>query len=151
MGGNKGAVYAVVGSSGKVENSSGQHPMVRIKIMRQGSMLLDFQDSLATARWFDSTGTMWDKFQIVKNLPPVSVDKAGKRISLRPAPALFGQSDRVFRFAPDNAMPLRVFTMDGRLVFDGVPKGDWEASRKVFPAGDYYFRHGAALGKISLR
>jgi hypothetical protein len=70
---------------------------------------------------------------------------------LRNAAVSFGQSGRQFRFAADNTETLRVFALDGHMVYEGVPRGDWEATRKAFPAGEYYFRHGASLGKISLQ
>jgi hypothetical protein len=150
--GRKGTVYAVVGSSGKMESSTGQHPMIGIKLLMYGSMILEVQDSVLTARFIDSGGVLRDKFQIIKKLTPVSVkeDVQGKAL-LRNAAVSFEQSGRQFRFAADNTETLRVFGLDGQMIYEGIPRGGWEATRKAFPAGEYFFRHGASLGKISLQ
>ncbi len=151
-GGNNGTVYAVVGSSAKLGTSTGQHPMIGIKMNVFGSMILEIQDSVVTARFIDSGGVMLDKFQIVKSNLTVAVREPGNTPTpLRSNAASFHHEDRHFLFATDNSEALRVFALDGRIVFEGVPHGAWEASRKEFPAGEYYFRHGSALGKISLK
>jgi hypothetical protein len=150
-GGNNGTIYAVVGSSGKMETSTGQHPMIKIKLMQYGSAILEIQDSVADFRFIDSGGVLRDKFRIVKSLPSVSVRGTDPgKAPIRTATASFEHAGRQFLFAPDNRQVLRVFALDGRLMFEGVPAGRWEAPRKVLPTGEYFFRHGSALGKISL-
>jgi hypothetical protein len=151
-GGRQGTVYNVVGSSGKLESITSLHPVMRTQIFRHGSSILDFEDSVVTVRFIDSAGVLRDRYQIVKSSALVGVrDAAGKDSNpLRADVASFHQTGRFFRFAADNADPLRVFALNGRLLFEGIPRGSWEATRKAFPAGDYYFRHGAALGKITL-
>jgi hypothetical protein len=93
-----------------------------------------------------------DRYQIVKSSAGTSIRDAAQKNSnpLRTDVASFHQTGRFFRFAADNTDPLRVFALNGKLLFEGIPRGGWEATRKAFPAGDYYFRHGAALGKITL-
>lgn len=149
-GGNKGAVYSVVGSSGKVASSS-RHPMMFVNYATHGSLILDIEDSVATGRFIDTTRTIRDQFRIVKSLPPVSIKNEIGRAALRSSVVAFRQAGRTFHFAQDNSELLRVFALDGRILFEGVPKGKWDASRQLFPAGEYYFRHGASLGKISLK
>jgi hypothetical protein len=149
-GGNKGAVYAVVGSSGKVATSN-RHPLMFVNYGILGSMILDIEDSVLTGRFIDTTRTIRDQFRIEKTLPSVSIGDAPEARALKSGSASFDRAGRVFHFAGDNTSALRVFTLDGRLLFEGIPKGRWEASRKDFPPGEYYFRHAGALGKISLQ
>jgi hypothetical protein len=152
-GGRQGAVYSVVGSSGKLESTASLHPVMRLQIFRHGSAILDIEDSVATVRFIDSAGVLRDRYQVVKSSATVSLRDAAQKNSnpLRTDGASFHQTGRVFRFSADNDDALRVFALNGSLLFEGTPRGSWEATRKAFPSGEYYFRHGAALGKITLQ
>lgn len=153
-GGNNGTVYIVAGSGGKL-GSSGRHPMMRVNHKLQGSVLLEIQDSVATARFIDTTGTIRDHFQVIKSAPPPPPPPpppplgAAREGAKEGAPPRLVQAGRTFWFRGDPT-PLRVYALDGRLMYRGTPRGKWEPSRAALPTGVYYYRYGERFGRVSL-
>ena len=77
---DKGAVYIVAGSSGKISGGSLDHPAIYVAMNRLGSMAIDVNDKQLDARFIDNSGNVRDRFRIVKtsggggtpaNQPPV--------------------------------------------------------------------------------
>lgn len=149
-GGNNGTVYAVVGSGGKLTNSTAaKHPMMYMRQIRQGSMILEIEDSVATARFIDTTRTVRDKFSIVKTMNrPVALQ--APRRGPAPQASRFAQQGRRFEFAADNAVAVQVYSPDGSLLLRETPRGTWEIGRARLPAGEYYLRHGNDFRKVTL-
>jgi hypothetical protein len=149
-GGNNGTVYAVVGSGGKLEiNNTAKHPLMYVRHLVQGSMILDIQDSVATARFYDTTRTLRDKFQIIKPVSSTGLKQARRPVKLEAAPK-FSQAGRRFQFKADNSLVLYVYAPDGSLLLQETPRGSWDIARTRLPAGEYYFRYGNDFKKVSL-
>ena len=149
-GGNNGTVYAVVGSGGKLEiNNTAKHPMMYVRHLVQGSMILDIQDSVATARFYDTTRTLRDKFQIVKPVLPTSIKNARRPVKFDATPK-FSQSGRRFQFPTENVQTLYIYAPDGSLLLQDTPRGAWDLNRSRLAAGEYYFRYGNDFRKVSL-
>jgi hypothetical protein len=147
-GAHKGTVYTVVGSGGKLNPTSGQHPLMRVKHVLQGSVLLQIEDSVATARFIDTTRTVRDRFQVIKTRAPTVV-RPRKPLGDAVQPG-FSRTGRLFRFAADNAVPMRIYSLDGALLFRETPRGRWEPGKERLPPGDYYYRYGTVFGKAAL-
>jgi hypothetical protein len=152
-GANKGAVYTVAGSSGKLDvvtEIDGKHPVMYVQHLLYGSVILTVQDSIATVKFIDTARTVRDQFQIVKSRPPVSISGKQDR-TVRPAlAAKFVQMGRRFDFDADNAVSFRVYSPDGSVAYEGVPKGRWEPARTAVAPGEYYYRFGSTFGRLSL-
>ncbi len=76
-GGNQGAVYLVAGSSGKISNMKGLHPVMIASNAVLGSMVLDVDGNRLDARFVDHSGSILDEFTINKGaetLPSQHVD-----------------------------------------------------------------------------
>jgi hypothetical protein len=86
---NEGAVYAVVGSSGKIEDDGPlNHPVMYTSILILGSMVLDVSGSQLDAAFIDSTGAVLDEFTIIKSPPQVigiDVDPWSASNEIKPA------------------------------------------------------------------
>ena len=63
-----GAVYAVAGSAGQVGGGSLNHPVMQASLNALGSLVLDVEGDVLDARFVDSTGTVRDRFSIVKTV-----------------------------------------------------------------------------------
>ena len=63
---NQGTVYAVVGSSAKVDRGPLDHPVMDVAKSEAGSMLIDVQGDQLTARFISDSGFVTDQFSINK-------------------------------------------------------------------------------------
>jgi hypothetical protein len=63
---HQGAVYSVVGSSGKTSGGSLNHPAMYISLNQLGSMVLDFNGGRLDAKFLRETGAVGDYFTIQK-------------------------------------------------------------------------------------
>jgi hypothetical protein len=139
-----------MGSSGSPGSSSNKHPVMRVQQWRHGSVIFQVEDSVATGLFVDADGVVQDRFQLIKPLgPAASVRAPGRRGDLPEATA-FTQTGRRLWFDPDNAVPFQVYSLDGRLVYRGIPAGSWDADHESLPAGPYHFRHGGRYGRLLL-
>ncbi|MFN7013694.1 MAG: metallophosphoesterase, partial [Bacteroidia bacterium] len=78
---NKGAVYAVVGCSGKLSGTASgwPHPVMHSYTNTQlGSMILEINDNRLDAKFITASGSIYDSFTIVKN--------AGKNYNIQTCP-----------------------------------------------------------------
>lgn len=66
---HQGAVYAVVGSSGKTEGGTLDHPAMFISLNQLGSMVLDITENRLEAKFLRETNLVDDTFVIVKEDP----------------------------------------------------------------------------------
>lgn len=87
---HKGAVYAVVGCSGKLSGTSNSwpHPIMHSYTNTQlGSMLIEVNDNRLDAQFITSTGTIYDSFTIVKNAGKKDTINtcAGEKVILKPS------------------------------------------------------------------
>jgi len=70
---NRGAVYAVAGSSGQISGGTLNHPAMFISLNLLGSMVLDITTNRLDAIFLRETGATNDSFTILKtNYPPVA-------------------------------------------------------------------------------
>lgn len=84
-----GAVYAVAGSSGQAGGGSLNHPVMQVSLNTLGSLVLDVDGEVLDARFVDSTGTVRDRFSIVKTVPtPTPVPTATPVPTPTPGPTL---------------------------------------------------------------
>ncbi len=143
---HQGAVYLVSGSSAKLDAGT-LHPMMYVQYSVYGSSVLTIEDTVATSKFIDSSGTVRDQFQIVKTRGTVT--SAG-RPALKQDAQKFSQMGRRFLFPANNTAPFRIYSLSGDLISQETPKGMWEPSSKRLPTGAYYFRYGAKFGKISI-
>jgi len=63
---NDGAVYSVVGASGKVSEAPLDHPAMVYSEARLGSMVIDVTDKTLKATYIDNFGNARDEFTIEK-------------------------------------------------------------------------------------
>jgi hypothetical protein len=145
-GANLGTVYTIVGSGGKLDSTAGLHPMMKVKHVLQGSVLLDVEDSVANVRFIDTARAIRDDFRMVKSRPQVPTPVAKSPA----AQAGFTRAGRSFRFAEGNAMPLRIYGTSGALLSNGIHRGSWQPTTAAIPPGEYYYRFGSDFGKVSL-
>lgn len=87
---NKGAVYAVVGCSGKLSGTSNgwPHPIMHSYTNTQlGSMLIEVNDNRMDAQFITAAGTIFDSFTIVKNAGKKDTINtcAGEKVILKPS------------------------------------------------------------------
>lgn len=87
---NKGAVYAVVGCSGKLSGTSSgwPHPIMHSYTNTQlGSMLIEVNDNRLDAKFITASGSIYDSFTIVKNAGKNTHIQtcAGERVVLKPS------------------------------------------------------------------
>lgn len=68
--GHGGTVYAVVGSSSKVDRGPLDHPAHAVALMELGSLVIDIDGERLDARFINSSGEVSDEFAIVKNAGP---------------------------------------------------------------------------------
>ncbi len=145
-GAHKGTVYTVVGSSAKIDSGT-KHPMMYVQHLLYGSAVLTVEDTVATAKFIDSTGTMRDQFQVVKTRAGTTgLGRAVLKQNVKP----FTQVGRHFVFPAENTVPFRIYSLSGNLVSQATPRGTWEPSPKLLPSGVYYFRYGGKFGKMSV-
>lgn len=71
--GHRGAVYAVVGSSGDASDSDLNHPAMYVSVAELGSLVLDVAGTRLDAKFIRENGTTNDSFTILKvNYPPIA-------------------------------------------------------------------------------
>lgn len=71
--GHQGAVYAVVGSSGKISGGSLNHPAMFVSLNNLGSLVVDVSSNRLDAKFLRENGSTNDFFTIQKlNYPPVA-------------------------------------------------------------------------------
>lgn len=70
---HEGAVYSVVGCSGKISGGSLDHPAMQVSINSLGSMVLDIEGPVLFARFLDDSGQVLDQFSITKGAGPFLV------------------------------------------------------------------------------
>jgi hypothetical protein len=144
-GAHEGAVYALVGSSSKLDPGT-LHPMVRSQFVNVfGSAILTIEDTVATHRFIDSAGVVRDQFQIVKSRGVVGVRG---RIGLKGDEQKFAQAGRQLTFSRNNTTSFRIYTLGGKLVSEKTPRGTWDLSKKAVTGGTYYYRFGKQFGKL---
>jgi hypothetical protein len=144
-GAHQGAVYAVVGSSAKLDPGT-RHPMVHTQFINVfGSAILTIEDTVATSRFIDSAGVVRDQFQIVKTRGTVG---ARGRLGLKGDDQKFSQAGRHLTFSKTNRNSFRIYTLGGKLVTEKVPRGNWDIPKKTVTAGTYYYRYGRQFGKL---
>ena len=71
---HEGAVYSVVGSSGKTSSGTLDHPVMVRSIQFEGSMLLEVEGRTLRAWWIGRDGVVQDHFEIAKGLLPACSD-----------------------------------------------------------------------------
>lgn len=69
---HKGAIYAVVGSSSKVDNGPLDHPVMAISLRELGSLLIDISGDRLNARFINDKSQVRDSFTITKGATAVS-------------------------------------------------------------------------------
>src|SRR6185436_12280086 len=69
---NRGAVYVVTGSSGKIGGGSLNHPAMFLSLNRLGSILVEIDGDRLDVRFIRENGTINDSFSILKGatVPP---------------------------------------------------------------------------------
>lgn len=65
---HQGAVYAVVGSSAKVDQGPLNHPAMPYSLREAGSLVVDIAEQQLTARFINQHGKVQDKFEIIKGV-----------------------------------------------------------------------------------
>jgi Bacterial Ig domain/Calcineurin-like phosphoesterase/Purple acid Phosphatase, N-terminal domain len=89
----QGAVYAVAGSSGKVESGPLNHPAMFVSLLELGSVVIDASATHLDVKFLGDTGTLRDSFTISKsaatNPPPSVTLTAPSSGSSATAPATF--------------------------------------------------------------
>lgn len=141
---HQGAVHLVAGSSSKLDAGT-LHPIMFVQKSLPGSVLLTIEDTVATSKFYDTTGALQDQFQIVKTRGTVNING---RLGLK-GDQRFSQSGRRFQFPRDNVNPFRIYTLAGDLISTETPAGSWQPQKAVLP-GVYFFRYGSQFGKITL-
>jgi hypothetical protein len=63
---HQGTIYAVVGSSSKVDNGPLDHPAMAVSLRRRGALVVDINGSQLTGRFVTDNGELADQFAIVK-------------------------------------------------------------------------------------
>ncbi len=144
LAGHRGTVYTVDGSSGHAEGIIGLHPMHYVQLDVPGSVILTVEDSVATSRFYDKTGALKDQFQLIQS------DISTQSISRGQKQATLTRVGRRFQFSTTNTTVFRLYTLGGKIVFSGTPKGNFELPVAEFSPGEYYFRFGATFEEISL-
>jgi len=118
-GAHEGAVYAVVGSSGKVSQSGSlDHPVMVRSVRDLGSMFLLIDGSQLDAIWLDDDGEVRDTFRIVKEVRTGIADRYEEGPALaapQPNPFSGGTSFR-FTVARAGTVRLSIFDVAGRRV-----------------------------------
>ena len=64
--GHQGAIYAVVGSSAKLDNGPLDHPVMAASERQRGALVVDIKGSQLTGRFINQHGDVADHFSIVK-------------------------------------------------------------------------------------
>ena len=64
---HQGTIYAISGSSSKVDNGPMDHPAHHIGLREAGSMVIDVVDNMLTARFINNEGQVKDEFSITKD------------------------------------------------------------------------------------
>ncbi len=65
--GEDGTLYAVVGSSAKLDHGPLNHPANAVGLKKRGSLLVDIQGAQLTGRFIDDAGKVADRFVITKH------------------------------------------------------------------------------------
>ncbi|HEX8566853.1 MAG TPA: metallophosphoesterase [Pyrinomonadaceae bacterium] len=83
---NKGTVYAVAGSSGRISGGALNHPAMFVSLNNLGSMILDVNELRLDAKFLRENGAIADYFTITKSISPTAALVAvGGRV-VAPAP-----------------------------------------------------------------
>jgi hypothetical protein len=77
---NRGAVYAVAGSSGKTSGGTLDHPAMVVSLNRLGSMVIDVAGNRLDARFLRETGAVDDAFTILKG--STSIDATAPAVAV---------------------------------------------------------------------
>ncbi|MBF0429924.1 MAG: metallophosphoesterase [Fibrobacteria bacterium] len=141
---HEGTVYIVTGSASKLSASGSLHPMMYVKHIKYGTVILTVNDTVLTSRFIDRTGAQLDQFQIVKNRLEVNVERS----KFKTDDLLI--NGRGFSFPKNNSKLFRLYKTDGTLVYKGVPKGVWIANKSDVPNDVYIYRYGETHRKVSL-
>ena len=64
---NSGTIYAVVGSSSKVDNGSLDHPVMAVSLRQMGALVVDVSGTQLKARFVTDKGNVADSFTIIKD------------------------------------------------------------------------------------
>lgn len=130
-----GAVYSVVGSSGKISGGSLNHPAMFVSLNALGSMVIDINGQVLSARFLDNTGATRDSFVIDKTGAPAGstvsgqtwndTDQDGVREAGEPARA---------------GIEVRLYTSANALVGTQFTSGSGTYSFGNVAAGSYYVR-----------
>jgi hypothetical protein len=119
-GSHEGAVYSVVGSSGKTSGGSLKHPVMVRSLNQLGSMCLFIDGVQLDAIWIDADGQVQDSFQILKDVRtegPETLELAGGFSLEDPAPNPFdGETGLRFSIARGGTVRLSIFDVAGRRV-----------------------------------
>lgn len=67
LGAHQGTIYAISGSSSKVDNGPMDHPAHHVGLREAGSMVIDVVDNRLTARFINNEGQAKDEFSITKD------------------------------------------------------------------------------------
>ena len=154
---NRGAIYAVAGSSSKTSSGSLDHPAMVVSLLRLGSMVLDVEGTTLTARFLDENGAVLDDFALDKSQEPprrggrVPTGRPRGNVSLTAAPNPFGGAGARLEYVLPAAghVSVAVFGVDGRRVVslreghagEGRHAVDWngrDASGVPVPEGIYF-------------
>ena len=65
---HEGAIYVVAGSSGRVSQTSAEHPAMSITLESLGSMVIDIDGDRLDARFLDDEGEVRDRFTLLKGV-----------------------------------------------------------------------------------
>lgn len=69
-GAHTGAVFAIAGSSGKIDSATRNMPVLAVALNETGSVVLDVDGRQLTSRFLNSSGVVRDTFSILQNDPP---------------------------------------------------------------------------------
>jgi hypothetical protein len=96
FGANKGAVYCVAGSSGKITGSGSlAHPAMYYSSKTLGSLVLDVDGQVMDGRFLTATGTIDDQFRLVKGDPGTWEDLGGGKAGISGVPLLQGSGTQI--------------------------------------------------------
>ncbi len=131
---DRGTVYAVVGCSGQKGSGSSElnHPVMYMSTEDyHGSMVIDLEGNVLTARFIDTTGTTLDEFTIRKTDATATAELTYDRgIYMNAYPNPFREQFTVeFRLEQEEEVTITVSDLSGRVVE--------RAAEKRYPAGSH--------------
>jgi acid phosphatase type 7 len=150
---NQGTVYTVAGSSGDLGTVKGLHPMMYVQLVQLGSVMLTIEDNVATSKFIDASGIVKDQFQIIQAKSPTHIprqNKNGKNSSDRDKYFEFSRIGKFLKFSMENTEALQLYSADGSLIFQEIPKGTLHLSSLEILSGKYFYRFGGSFGWLEL-